>query len=322
LFKLLAGSVAAAVAACPGSGQLVRRSALAPLWMKNRLFQRMISHVANRSVPMAALLMTNAGIADELRLLVPSTKHGLLFGKPSHHVSERATIDLVKLLTLQSDAFVDVGANEGVFTFSIAVALGPDRYSNIHAFEPDPAVFDRLAANLRRNNIGVRANRIAVSDRLGTQTFYRNVGDDLSGSLTTHFIDGDDVEAIETAVTSLARYLNDNQIEHACIKIDVEGAGAAVWNGTGGGHERIDWLIFEIIGPELAADLPRRIIAETGWDAYYIRDFDLVHSQAGEFEYREPFYNWLFCAANSAQLAAVLKGSRFCLIDRPEKFAS
>lgn len=310
---------AAVVAAYPGSEQLVRRSALAPVWMKTRFFQRMVSKVADRSMPAAALVETNGGIADDLCLLVPSAKHGMLYGRPGHHVGERATIELAKRLALRSNAFVDVGANEGLFTFSISAALGALRHSTVHAFEPDPVLFDRLAANLARNNMGVRANRIAVSDRLGTQTFYRNISDNSSGSLTTFFASKHEVVAIETEVTSLTRYLEDHQIERACIKVDVEGAGAAVWDGAREARRRIDWLIYEIVGPELAADLPKRIIADTGWNAYYIRDFDLVRSFAGEFEYREPFYNWLVCAADPGELAAALNGSRFRLIDQPVK---
>jgi FkbM family methyltransferase len=195
----------------------------------------------------------------------------------------------------------------------------PPRHASIHAFEPDPAVFDHLAANLGRNSINVRANRIAVSDRVGTQTFYRNISDDASGSLTTYFAGRHEVVAVDTEVTSLANYLEGNQIDRACVKIDVESAGAAVWTGARAARARIDWLIYEILAPEFKAELPKRIIADTGWNAYYIRDFDLVRSPAGEFEYREPFYNWLFCASDPARLATVLQGSRFRLIDQPEK---
>jgi len=153
--------------------------------MKTRSFQRLISSIADRSGNMPKLVETNFSIADELRLLAPSTKNGLLYGKPGHYLSERATLDLAKLLSRQSDAFIDIGANEGLFTFFVAAALGPSRQSSIHAFEPDPFLFDRLTGNIGRNNMNVRANRIAVSDRVGTQTFYRNISDDLSGSLTT-----------------------------------------------------------------------------------------------------------------------------------------
>lgn len=270
-------------------------------------------------MPADVLVDTNGGIANDLRLFWPSTKQVLLYGKPSHHISERATVALAKVLAVHSEVFADVGANEGLFTFSIAAALGPDRHASIHAFEPDPDLYARLAANLSRNNINARANRIAVGDRVGTQTFYRNLNDDSSGSLTTYFVGRHETAAIETVVTTLADYLAENQLSHACVKVDVEGAGQAVWTGTKAGRDRIDWLIYEILAPEVEAELPKWIMADTGWNAYYIRDFDLVRSVGGEFEYREPFYNWLFCAAQYEELAAVLKGSRFRLIDRPQR---
>ena len=87
-----------------------------------------------------------------------------------------------------------------------------------------------------------------------------------------------------------------HNLTRACVKIDVEGAGVEVWQGTKNQKDRIAWLIIEIIGPETEASLPAAIIAETGWNAFYIRDYELVRSKAGEFKYADPFYNWLFTA--------------------------
>ena len=324
--KVVARALTSVIAACPGSSTLVRRSAIAPVSLKTLLFQRVISHIALR-MPTAGLLDTNLGIDDELRILVPSTKYYLLYGKPSNHVAERATLKLATVLAARSAAFVDVGANEGLFTFQIAAALGPQRHASIHAFEPffffffffftfqiaaalgasrhatihafepDPVLFDRFASNLARNNIGAQVNRTAVSDHDGTQLFYRNLVNDLCGSLMAQFSAEHETLAMEIDVTSLASYLAANRIENACVKIDVEGAGVAAWAGLRPAQDRIKWLLMEIIGPEAQANLPGRIIIETGWNAYYNRDYELVQSHTGEFEYRAPFYNWLFCPA-------------------------
>ena len=99
------------------------------------------------------------------------------------------------------------------------------------------------------------------------------------------------------------------------MKVDAEGAGISVWDGARAALDRIDWLVCEILGDELKGRLPHRIIAESGWCGYYIRDFDLVRSIDGEFDYRAPFYNWLFCQAGPAALAACLKNTRFRVID-------
>jgi FkbM family methyltransferase len=310
--KVVARALTSIIAACPGSSTLVRRSAIAPVSLKTLLFQRVISRIALRT-PIAGLVDTNLGIDDGLRILVPSTKYYLLYGKPSNHVAERATLELATVLAARSAVFVDVGANEGLFTFQIAAALGASRHASIHAFEPDPVLFDRFASNLARNNIGARVNRTAVSDHDGRQCFYRNLVDDLSGSLMAQFSAEHETVAVETDVTSLASYLAANRIENACVKIDVEGAGVAAWAGLRPAQDRIKWLIMEIVGPEARANLPGRIITETGWNAYYIRDYELVQSHTGEFEYRAPFYNWLFCPAGSESLVATLKATPFSI---------
>jgi hypothetical protein len=59
----------------------------------------------------------------------------------------------------------------------------------------------------------------------------------------------------------------------------------------------------------MEARLPARIIREGGLKAYYIRDFELVLLDDGEFEYVDPFWNWLFCRMSPDELAARLSGT-------------
>jgi hypothetical protein len=117
--------------------------------------------------------------------------------------------------------------------------------------------------------------------------------------------------------TTLARYLVDHDLNRACVKIDVEGAGVSAWSGMRTQRDRTAWLVMEMLGPEAEAQLPGRIITETGWNAYYIRDYELVPSRAGEFEYVAPFYNWLFTSPDSRVLRAALTGSALRIVDHP-----
>ena len=48
-----------------------------------------------------------------------------------------------------------------------------------------------------------------------------------------------------------------------------------------------------------------------GLKAYYIRDFELIPSVDGEFEYVAPFWNWLFCRMSPNELAARLSATGF-----------
>jgi hypothetical protein len=66
-----------------------------------------------------------------------------------------------------------------------------------------------------------------------------------------------------------------------------------------------------MLAPEIEARLPARIIHETDLKAYYIRDFELVPSIDGAFEYVAPFWNWLFCRLSPSDLAARLSATGF-----------
>ncbi len=306
--------VAALIAASPVGAALVRRGALAPAAWKTPLVSRALSAIA-KCRPQSGEVETNLGIEGSLKFLAPAGKHHLVYGRPQHIRAEAATLDLARLLARQSQAFIDVGANEGLFAFYVASDTPPQRYAAIHLFEPDIDLFTRIAANLSRNGVAAHANNMAVSDRTGRQTFYRNMADDLSGSLSDYFTTTHETQAVEMETTSLSDYLEAHDLCRVCVKIDVEGAGAAAWSGAKRASERIDWLIMEIIGPEYEARLARRIIDDTGWSAYYIRDYDLVCSPDGEFEYRAPFYNWLFSPRGREDLAALLKDTRFRIVE-------
>ena len=258
---------------------------------------------------------TNLGVSSSLRLLLPAAKHQLNYGRPDQILSERATLELARRLACLSGSFVDVGANEGLFTFSVAADLTSAEQRNIHLFEPDPDLFARLKINLTRNNIPAVANNAALSDHAGRQTFFRNIDDDTSGSLTSFFRKSHETVEVDIETVLLAQYLDTHDLRHTCVKIDVEGAGLAVWSGARDATDRIDWLIMEILALESEVNLPRQIIRDHGWHAWYIRDFDLIRSVDGEFSYTSPFYNWLFTPKATSELAASLKDTRFRIID-------
>lgn len=314
-------SIARALATAPGSGAMVRRFALAPPSCKFNALSRLIAAVSSRLPSKKEFIETNLGISSALRLMLPASKSQLIYGRPDHIVAERATLELCRRLARLSDTFVDVGANEGIFTFLVASdPLSEQR--DIHLFEPDAELFARLIDNLNRNKIPAIANNLAVSDMSGRQTFYRNLTDDSSGSLTLAFAAKHKTVGIDIETTSLSEYFVQHNLHHACVKIDVEGAGQAVWNGAQGAIDRIDWLIMEIIGAEVEAKVPRQIISKTGWNAWYIRDFDLVRSVDGQYNYVDPFYNWLFTPKSSTELASVLNGTRFRICEATQKASS
>jgi FkbM family methyltransferase len=304
----LAGSV-------PGARTILEMCAMAPASVKSPSFHGIVAALASGIDVDNALIETNLGLGADIRLLIPSNKTGLLYSRLDSNLAERGTIALARALARKSCVFIDVGANEGIFAFAVAATLGLERSHEIHAFEPDPELYSRLAANVARNGLAASVNNCAVSNTTGRQTFYRDTSSDLSGSLTTHFASRHETVTIDVATTSLSDYLVSRDLSGACVKVDVEGAGVAVWEGAVAAIDRIDWFIIEIIGPEADADLPARIIAESGWNAFYLRDYELVPSHRGEFEYVDPFYNWLFTRHSRSVLEAELVGSRLRVCD-------
>lgn len=56
---------------------------------------------------------------------------------------------------------------------------------------------------------------------------------------------------------------------------------------------------------------PELMIKEYKFNAFYINNFELIHSKNGEFEYQHPFYNWLFTKDSTEELELKLKNSQF-----------
>jgi FkbM family methyltransferase len=258
------------------------------------------------------LIETNFGLASDIRCRVPLRKTQYAFGRPQNGAMEGGTIALVSELAKDCLHFLDVGAHEGIFTFSVFCSVRRDII--LHWFEPDGVLFSRLCENLQRNAIEAHPNRVAAADDNGCATFYRNLTDDFSGSLGTLFGDRHTTQQETVQTIRLADYIASKGVSRAIAKVDVEGTGAQVWSGLAECFSKIVYLVVEMLAPEIENQLPVRIIQQTGWNAYYIRDFALVQSRNGEFTYVEPFWNWLFCALHPPALRRRLSGTGFRVI--------
>lgn len=78
---------------------------------------------------------------------------------------EPRTSELISREISDADLFLDCGANYGYFTLLAASAGGPSL--GIHAFEPQPSVFERLRQNVERCNFRVELHRLALGERPG-----------------------------------------------------------------------------------------------------------------------------------------------------------
>jgi FkbM family methyltransferase len=291
---------------------LLRRAALASPVFKTQNFERLFARISNNGMDGDQLIETNFGLAPQMRCQVPLHKAPYAFGRPQNSVMERGTIALVSELSKDCLNFLDVGAHEGIFTFSVFRSIGKEII--LHWFEPDSILFSRLSKNLQRNCIEAHANRVAAADHNGCSTFFRNLTDDLSGSLDTYFRNRHLTlpETVETI--RLSDYFARKRVSRAMVKVDVEGTGVQVWTGLAECCREISYLVIEMLAPETEDQLPARIIRQTGWHAYYIHDFELIESRNGEFTYVEPFWNWLFCGLDPSALKHRLSNTGFRVI--------
>lgn len=140
----------------------------------------------------------------------------------------------------------DIGANDGEWLAAVRCVNG---LSQIHAFEPQAALADRIAAT----HPDVRVNNTAVGDQPGVLDLYDYADHPGSqhASLVTGVIDlvhGGKVRQTKVPVVTLDDYCSEHGILHIeFVKIDVEGYEMHVLRGARRMLEegRIDAIQFE-----------------------------------------------------------------------------
>ncbi|MFA7430526.1 MAG: FkbM family methyltransferase [Rhodospirillaceae bacterium] len=168
---------------------------------------------------------------------------------------------------LRCDVFLDVGANIGVYSLSIA-HLTPCR--EIVCFEPDPRNRNQLAATIFLNGLDdvITIRPEAVSDREGTARFYaqRDAANPSSvkSRLTPFDAEGETALKIEVPLVMLERAvpLTGRRI---AIKMDIEGHEAAALRGMAG-LTRANTVLLQVEAfPENYPEVERILVAEQGF---------------------------------------------------------
>lgn len=125
----------------------------------------------------------------------------------------------------------DVGANFGYYAVHCARAVGES--GAVHAFEPDPAAADLLAANTTANGLDGTLTRhaVAISDADGEVEYHLAEEAAFSGMTSTGRSAVRDVVMIPTrSLDSIASEYGIQRLD--ALKIDVEGHEAAVLRGA------------------------------------------------------------------------------------------
>ena len=137
---------------------------------------------------------------------------------------EQAQVSYLLSQMSKADAFIDIGANFGLYTLQIAKS---GRASEIHAFEPDPRNYAQLSGNLYLNKMTgqVKTHAFAVSDHGGALSF-KMYPDTSTGQSRVSTEDGG---------TSLQAVTLDEtfpwQGRNIFLKIDIEGHELAALKG-------------------------------------------------------------------------------------------
>lgn len=155
------------------------------------------------------------------------------------HWEGSTTAVLLQLLHGSAD-FIDVGANIGWFTLTAAQALAGR--GEVHSFEPDPANFAKLRANVAINKFGnVSLKEVALSRSSETATLFLN-----ASNLGDHSLHAAPHRpgAVVVRTERLDDYAGLGMKRPLIIKLDVQGSERDVLAGahrilTGYPHELV-----------------------------------------------------------------------------------
>jgi len=181
-------------------------------------------------------------------LCLPGLVTGIIAGRPLSLSSDRVAHRL-KRLAPGLQTVIDVGANEGQF------ALAVRRYfptAHIHAFEPVPCAFERLARSSRGDR-RIRLYPLALGRRPGRIAFFMNRFSQVSSALpidpaNNHpNYDASAASPIEVSVARLDEVNLESPIARpALLKLDVQGFEAEVLSGARGLLTAIDYILLEV----------------------------------------------------------------------------
>lgn len=126
---------------------------------------------------------------------------------------DREIQDKLLELSLDSEYFIDIGANVGLMTLSVAL-----RNKNIHimAYDPNKAVLKFLNRSVKKNSLSSRVKVInaAVSNKAG-----RSLMDFSKGPYSGHFSN----KGTEVDVVDFNDILNEYSDKKMLFKLDIEG---------------------------------------------------------------------------------------------------
>ena len=150
-------------------------------------------------------------------------------------------IQFLKSYLKPGDAYVDVGANIGMWVLAAAMIVG--RSGRVIAFEPHPRIFKFLQSNVALNNLeNVQLHNCAVGDQAGSVSFSDVRADDTNRVLLSS-------DGLRVPIVTLNDVLDHSEI--ALLKVDAEGYEKYVLNGAENAIARTQCVFIEISQEDL-----------------------------------------------------------------------
>jgi FkbM family methyltransferase len=172
-----------------------------------------------RLIPKATVLPVCSGVNKGMRWIVGSSVHGCWLG---HYEKEKQAA--VRRLVRPGIKIFDIGANAGFYTLAFSRLVG--KTGHVWAFEPLPENIRNLRRHLALNALpNVTVVEAAVSRQSGTARFLQARSNSM-GRLAEH--GGMNVQTV--TIDDICRDTGCPDV----VKLDVEGAEAAVLEGARG----------------------------------------------------------------------------------------
>ena len=149
-------------------------------------------------------------------------------------VFERAPISILACVVRPGDICLDLGANKGYFTLTMARAVGPT--GAVISVDPDPPIFRELRANCERNRFfWVKTFNCALGDTAGRCQFSLNlvIGNSSRfpnkiANRAVHSIINVEIRTVD----SIVQEIGPPTTQHlSFVKLDVEGSEPLVLRG-------------------------------------------------------------------------------------------
>jgi FkbM family methyltransferase len=162
--------------------------------------------------------------------------------------------------------FVDVGANIGLYSITIAVALG-DR-GRVLAIEPNAAAADQLASNLELNHCdNVIVAQCVASDAPGQKSLRVPTSGETAWSSMSAA--GFDHSLVEVAATRVDDQVKQHGLRVQAVKIDVEGHELEVLAGMEQTLATRPAVLCEVNGGSTAGEV-KRSLEERGYESFRV----------------------------------------------------